>query len=58
MFFGLKENKALKERPEDEAKPSLKNPVDRKIFYIIGGVGLVVLIILIVVIVLVVNVYL
>ncbi len=35
MLFGLKENKPLKERPENERKPSLKNPVDRRIFLIL-----------------------
>jgi hypothetical protein len=58
MFFGLKENKPLKKRPDDEAKPSLKNPVDRKVFFVLGGIFLVVLVILIVLLIVLVQVYL
>lgn len=58
MFFGLKENKPLRKRPDDEAKPTLKNPVDRRVFFVLGGIFLVLLVILIILIIVLVRFYL
>ena len=45
-------DKPMKKRPDDERKFSLKNPVDRTLFLVIGGITLVLIIIIVVLLVL------
>lgn len=45
-------DKPMKKRPEGERKFSLKNPVDRTLFFIIGGIALALIVIIVILLVL------